>query len=262
MLEFRKMTKDDVQAKAEIKPNGVLVLLYKNARADMAILDDSVGPFNWQRIHEGPYCKVSIKNPETGEWIAKEDVGYCESSDPEMQKKGAASDAFKRACSCWGIGRELYTAPLIWFSATELKGFDPKTCTDRDYFTVDDITYDGDRIASVKISVRCKGAGTYLTKSFGGSTGKATPIPKTEKPSEKASDAKPKEKISLPFPDDTIILIEELKGKKLGEVKNTKAFLRFLQWTTTRDVEYSTDEENTQFKQFKEVALSIFKKSA
>lgn len=263
MITFEKLTADMVMTKKDVKPNGVMILLYKDARADMAILDRTVGNENWQKYHipGTAICGVKIKNTETGEWITKEDIGFCDSPDPEMQKKGEASDAFKRACTCWGIGRELYTAPFIWFGAADLKGFDGENGTDTDYFHVDDITYAGDKIEAIKISVSCKGVGKYLTKTFRN----VAPVT-SEKPAaaakaetaEKVEEKEPK-KVSLPFPDDTTILIEELKGKRLGDVKNTKGFLRFLKWTTTRDVEYSTDEENEQFKKFKELALSLIK---
>lgn len=276
MLKFRKLAAGDVQVRSAVKPNGVLILMYKNARVDMAILDETVGPFNWQRQHEGKFCKVSIKNPDTGEWVTKEDAGFCDSPDPEMQKKGEASDAFKRACSSWGIGRELYSAPMIWFSASELKGFHQDPLKDDDHFTVEDITYDGDRIASVKVSASCRGYGKYLTKTFGKAAGTPSAAHAAPVSSDKddimpasaeasvstaSTETKPpeKKKFDLPFSDDTTLLIEELKGKRLGDVKNTKAFIRFLKWTTTRNVEYSSPEENEQFRKFKELAEKIFK---
>lgn len=90
-------------------------MLYKNARVDMAILDEIFGVFGWQREHffkEGKnYCRVSIWDKEKQAWIAKEDVGVKSNTEEE---KGEASDAFKRACVNIGIGRELYTAPFIW----------------------------------------------------------------------------------------------------------------------------------------------------
>ena len=89
-------------------------LLYKDARVDMNILDEKFGIFGWQRSHEYKngknYCKVSVFNDTTNEWVSKEDVGV-ESNTEET--KGESSDAFKRACVNLGIGRELYTAPSI-----------------------------------------------------------------------------------------------------------------------------------------------------
>ena len=97
---------------------GLSLLLYKDARVDMKILDEVYGPNNWQREHVvvggNLYCIVSIWDEEKREWISKMDVGTKSSTEKE---KGEASDSFKRACVSVGIGRELYTAPFIWVGA-------------------------------------------------------------------------------------------------------------------------------------------------
>jgi hypothetical protein len=83
------------------------LLAYKDARADMIRLDEVVGPLNWKREHsrDNHNCTVSIFDEERGHWVSKEDTGT--ESNAEAQK-GLASDSFKRACTNWGIGRELY----------------------------------------------------------------------------------------------------------------------------------------------------------
>lgn len=90
------------------------LLLYKDARVDMQLLDEHFGTFGWQREHffkDGKnYCRISVKNPDTGEWIAKEDVGVESYTE---KTKGESSDSFKRAAVTLGIGRELYTAGVI-----------------------------------------------------------------------------------------------------------------------------------------------------
>ena len=88
------------------------ILAYKDARCDMARLDEVVGPLNWIREHsrDNHNCTVSIYNLDIGEWVGKEDVGT--ESQAESQK-GLASDSFKRAAFNWGIGRELYDYPVI-----------------------------------------------------------------------------------------------------------------------------------------------------
>ncbi len=95
------------------------VVLYKDARCDMALLDETFGPFGWRveniEIKGNLYCTVSVKSPE-GEWIQKQDVGVESSFEPE---KGEASDAFKRACTRWGAGRELYTGPKIFINLND-----------------------------------------------------------------------------------------------------------------------------------------------
>lgn len=94
---------------------GVSLLLYKDARCDMARLDKTVGAMNWQRAHsrENANCTVSIWDDEKKVWVSKEDTGVASRTEAE---KGLASDSFKRACVNWGIGRELYTSPFIWIS--------------------------------------------------------------------------------------------------------------------------------------------------
>ena len=88
------------------------ILAYKDARVDMERLDEVVGALNWKREHtrDNKNCIVSIYNPETKEWVSKEDTGKESFTE---QEKGLASDSFKRACFNWGIGRELYEYPII-----------------------------------------------------------------------------------------------------------------------------------------------------
>jgi hypothetical protein len=101
------------------------LLLYKNARVDMDMLDEHFGCLGWQREHtfkEGKnYCKVSVYDTKTSRWVSKEDVGI-ESNTEET--KGEASDAFKRACVNFGIGRELYTAPSIAIELAQSEAYE------------------------------------------------------------------------------------------------------------------------------------------
>lgn len=120
-MKFRALRADEVDARISIcKENGIALLLYKDARCDMNILDETVGALNWQRSHsrENANCKVSIWDKEKQQWVSKEDTGTESNTEAE---KGLASDSFKRACFNWGIGRELYTAPFIWISPDNLK---------------------------------------------------------------------------------------------------------------------------------------------
>ena len=104
-----------------ISEKGLSLLLYKDARVDMKILDEVYGPLNWQRKHEmiggNLYCTVSIWDKEKQQWVSKMDVGTKSNTE---QEKGEASDSFKRACFSHGIGRELYTAPFIWIGAEKV----------------------------------------------------------------------------------------------------------------------------------------------
>ena len=116
---FRTLSADEIDVRVQqVAESGgkvrATLLLYKDARVDMDMLDEHFGCFGWQREHtfkEGKnYCKVSVYDRTNQRWICKEDVGV-ESNTEET--KGEASDAFKRACVNFGIGRELYSAPHI-----------------------------------------------------------------------------------------------------------------------------------------------------
>ena len=111
---FRDLKSNEIDVRiAQITENGLSLLLYKDARVDQDILDETVGPMNWQRKHtrDNANCIVEIWDEKKQQWIAKEDTGTESFTEKE---KGLASDSFKRACFNWGIGRELYTAPFIW----------------------------------------------------------------------------------------------------------------------------------------------------
>lgn len=143
-MEFRTLRADEIECRvATVTAKGCSLLLYKDARADMILLDETVGAENWQRSHElingNLFCNVSIKID--GEWVTKQDVGTESYTEKE---KGQASDSFKRACVNWGIGRELYTSPFIWVNnCTIVEKNGKPTTTDR--FEVEFIEYDNNR---------------------------------------------------------------------------------------------------------------------
>lgn len=115
-MEFRTLTADEIELRVgSTTQKGFSLLLYKNARIDMQLLDEVVGSMNWKREHsrDNANCIVSIWDADKGAWVSKEDTGTESQTEKE---KGLASDSFKRACVNWGIGRELYTAPFIWIS--------------------------------------------------------------------------------------------------------------------------------------------------
>ena len=112
-MEFRTLKANEIDCRvAQIDKTWLTLLLYKDARVDMNILDETVGCLNWKKsyLRDNANCVVSIWNDEIKEWVLKEDTGTESFSEAE---KGLASDSFKRACFNWGIGRELYTAPSI-----------------------------------------------------------------------------------------------------------------------------------------------------
>lgn len=154
-MNFRLLNADEIDCRiSSVGKWGIQLLLYKDARVDMNILDETFGVFGWQRKHkliDGKlFCSVGIYDPNLDYWVWKQDVGVESYTEKE---KGQASDAFKRACFNIGIGRELYTAPQMFVrpdNLTTLKEDNGKwTC--RDYFVVTDIQYTGRKIASVTI---------------------------------------------------------------------------------------------------------------
>lgn len=154
MLEFRPLKAEEIECKVSmVRESGVQLLLYKTARTDMQLLDETVGAYNWQckyeEIKENMYCTISLYDKDKGEWVSKQDCGV-ESAFGDKEK-GEASDAFKRAGFKVGIGRELYTSPFIWVSSdkcnikesTNAQG--KKIYTTNDTFIVDSIGYSKER---------------------------------------------------------------------------------------------------------------------
>lgn len=156
----RLLRADEIECRVSvINERGLSLLLFKDARVDQKILDETFTPFGWRRTHQSIdgnlYCTVEIWDKEKQQWIAKQDVGTVSYSEKE---KGQASDSFKRACFNWGIGRELYTAPFIWVPAEDvsmkLKG-DRYTTSER--FSVQAIDYNEEREISHLIIENGKG---------------------------------------------------------------------------------------------------------
>ena len=64
-MNFRKLRADEIDVRIQqITEKGAVLLLYKDARCDMNILDETVGAENWQRKHtrDNANCIVSIYN--------------------------------------------------------------------------------------------------------------------------------------------------------------------------------------------------------
>lgn len=173
-MEFRNLTEKDIDVRVQsVKENGLILLLYKNARVDMNILDETVGAENWQREHYeckgNLFCRVGIKvgkqeRPDNApdlilgktEWVWKADCGTESNTEAE---KGESSDSFKRACFNWGIGRELYTSPFIWIPADKCNIKNGK-CFDR--FSVEKIVIENKQVKGLQISNDTKGIICYM----------------------------------------------------------------------------------------------------
>lgn len=145
MKDFRLLYADEIDCRvAQINEKGCSLLLYKNARVDMAILDETVGKLNWccdyKVVKDNMYCGIGIKDEKTGEWVYKWDCGVESFSEAE---KGEASDAFKRSGFKWGIGRSLYTAPFIYIPASLVNIINKNgKYSTYDKFKVEKIMYD------------------------------------------------------------------------------------------------------------------------
>ena len=172
------MTADEIECRiSQISDKGVSLLLYKTARTDAILLDETVGPENWEndfKVVDGVlYGGIGIWLEGNKVW--KWDAGTESNTEAE---KGRASDAFKRAGFKWGIGRELYTAPRIWIPAENCNINNGKKCYDS--FRVVEIGYDDQgNINKLLIANDTKGVDVY---SFPKSRKKASPPPQQTQP--------------------------------------------------------------------------------
>lgn len=155
MCMFRDLRADEIECRvAQATEKGVSLLLYKDARCDQNILDETVGEFGWMRSHsrDNANCIVSLWDEKKQQWVSKEDTGTESNTEKE---KGLASDSFKRACFNWGIGRELYTAPFVWINAEDCVSLKLNQKSGRmqcyDTFEVQKIIIDKKRIVALAI---------------------------------------------------------------------------------------------------------------
>ncbi len=159
---------------AAVNEKGVTLLLYKDARVDQRILDETFGPFGWKRSHQcidgNLYCTVEVYDSGKGEWVSKQDVGTTGFAEKE---KSQASDSFKRACFNWRIGRELYSAPFIWIPASKAdiqKKGEKYFCNAR--FSVQSISYNSGREIDGLVIADEKGHKVYELKAGSSAAGK------------------------------------------------------------------------------------------
>ena len=144
---FRKLNANEIECRVgATNESGFTLLLYKDARVDMNLLDEVVGASRWQRKHYllggDIYCSVGIYYDDIG-WVWKDDAGASGTIEIEKSK---ASDSFKRACvNATGVGRELYTAPFIWIVKDQDN--DPK----KSHYFVKEIEYKDNEISKLLI---------------------------------------------------------------------------------------------------------------
>ena len=153
------LTAKDVELRtAQIKKTNygvyITLLVYKDARVDMKMLDKMFGPLGWQRHHREIngrlYCTISVYDKENGCWIEREDVGTPSNTE---EVKGESSDSFKRAGFNFGIGRELYDAPNIRFKLNEGEYADNGKITSYAKFRVSEMEYDAAKGEFTKFTV-------------------------------------------------------------------------------------------------------------
>lgn len=195
MKEIPLLTANDIECRIQsVSENkrtgevGAVLLLYKNARVDMRILDEVFGAENWQREHvvrkDNLFCRIGVyvAREQYGEWVWKEDVGVPSNTEAE---KGEASDSFKRAGTNWGIGRELYTSPFIYVKLTEGEYYTVQANGKTVYrastgvrFTVSDIEYNERREITGLVIKDRNGGVAYV---YGSNKPKKGTTPKEDK---------------------------------------------------------------------------------
>lgn len=213
-IEFPLLRADQIEAKVKkVTEKGANILLYKTARVDMDMLDEVIGPANWQNdyreVKENMYCGIAVNCD--GEWVWKWDCGTESRADGEgNEKKGEASDAFKRAGFRWGIGRELYTSPFIFIKAENVEivpnggGYKLKNPFER--FKVAEINYDENRRVSGLVIVNSRGIEVF---KWGNVTYSAPKEPK-KAAQKKTQETAPQE--TAPQPEAELIQCEECGG--------------------------------------------------
>lgn len=205
MKEFRLLKAHEIDVRIGMsKETGSSLLLYKDARADMTMLDEIVGVMNWKRTHDvvngNLFCSVSIWDDDKKIWVTKQDVGTESNAEAE---KGQASDSFKRACVNWGIGRELYTAPFIWIQGKK-EDFKFKK------FKVSEIEYNENREINRLTIVDDKGIVMFNY----GSKSSYKPKTKAETPSKPKQQTKP---VEDEYTRDDVFELAYQKGIEKGE---------------------------------------------
>jgi hypothetical protein len=168
---IRDLTSDEIECKvATVTEKGCQLLLYKTARTDAKLLDETYGEMNWQcdykEVKGNMYCTISVWDDSKKQWISKQDCGI-ESAFGDKEK-GEASDAFKRAGFKWGIGVELYNTPFIWIPAEKLKRISQKDnkwkCMDK--FEVEAIHIENKKITG--LAIKNENGRCYLYNEKGG----------------------------------------------------------------------------------------------
>ena len=235
---MRNLRKDEIEVRVASTQNNVAqLLLYKTARTDAAILDETFGQFNWQcsysEIKGNLFCTISVRDPNTNEWISKSDCGAESNIEKE---KGEASDAFKRAGFKWGVGRELYDTPRIKIPIEESDMYNGRFCQT---FSLKDIEISPDpKITSLSIQDR-RGNVRYPYNAQQPQLIQENAQDNTERfdfsqPIRVAATAQPKRKTRYTN-DEFIKRMSEEKQKYLNDYNALNKLKRFYDWWMAAD---------------------------
>ena len=145
-LEFRDLRPEELEVrvgntiknlKGEVY--AFQVMIYKTARADLQVLDETFGVFGWKnnyyQVKNTMVCSISIWDEEKKQWINKDNGGDDDFNTEQI--KAELSDSMKRAGFNVGIGRKLYTLNKLYM-VIEIS--DENTTKGR--YAVQDIEYD------------------------------------------------------------------------------------------------------------------------
>lgn len=248
--KMRTLRKDEIEVRVASTQNNVAqLLLYKTARTDAAILDETFGQFNWQCSYSenkgNLFCTISVKDPNTNEWVSKTDCGSGSNIEKE---KGEASDSFKRAGFRWGIGVELYSTPRIKIPMEESDMYNGRFCQS---FSLKDIQISPDhKITSLTIQDR-RGNVRY---TYNAQQQYQPPVQQPvqqyapqenaqsfdfdfSQPIRVAATAQPKRKTRYTN-DEFISRLSEEKQKYLNDINKLNKLKRFYDWWMAADTKY------------------------
>ena len=237
-IDMRNLKKDEIEVRVASTQNNVAqLLLYKTARTDAAILDETFGQFNWQcsysEIKGNLFCTISVKDPNTNEWISRMDCGAESNIEKE---KGEASDAFKRAGFKFGVGVELYSTPRIKIPIEESDMYNGRFCQT---FSLKDIQISPDhKITSLTIQDR-RGNVRYTYNAQKPQLIQENSQENTERfdfsqPIRVAATAQPKRKTRYTN-DEFIKRMSEEKQKYLNDYNALNKLKRFYDWWISPD---------------------------
>jgi len=273
MNDIRLLTADEInirQSSLNKKGTKVSVLFYKDARVDMAILDEVYGRVNWQtdykEIKDVMYCGIGVRETAINEngnhdsWVWKWNAGIESQGtgeDDDNNKKGEASDAFKRAGFLWGIGRELYNCKDIWvdLNADEIYEVGGKKKCKNLYLSVSEIAFDEKTLMPIRIIITdSDGNVRYSYGAKKAQNKPATAVSKKNEQSTKENEKKSQQAIDEPtsdvldLEDDDMpeMSKEELEQKVKDENNTAYKYLANHVFDMLKDYDFSDLKETTK----------------